>query len=83
MPQTREHLEILKLLDIKVGIIVINKIDLVDDDWLELVELDLQELVENTFLESAPIHKVSAMNNVGIEQLKTAIFEILPNSTKI
>ncbi len=78
MPQTREHLEILKLLDIKVGIIVINKIDLVDDDWLELVELDLQELVENTFLESAPIHKVSAINNIGIKELKTAILEIPP-----
>ncbi len=82
MPQTREHLEILKLLDIKIGIIVINKIDLVDDDWLELVELDLQELVENSFLESAPIHKVSAISNIGIEQLKTAILDIPPQIPK-
>ena len=67
MPQTREHFEILKLLDIKVGAIAINKVDLTDADWLELVELDIQELVEGSFLENSPIHKVSALNNIGID----------------
>ena len=70
MPQTREHFEILKLLDIKVGAVAINKVDLVDDDWLELVELDIQELVEGSFLENSPIYKVSALNNIGIHELK-------------
>ena len=70
MPQTREHFEILKLLDIKVGAIAINKVDLADDDWLELVELDIQELVEGSFLENSSIYKVSALNNIGIDELK-------------
>ena len=76
MPQTREHFEILKLLDVKVGLIVINKIDLVDNDWLDLVELDIQELIEGSFFENSPIHKVSALNNIGIDELKDDLVEI-------
>ena len=76
MPQTREHFEILKLLDIKVGTIVINKVDLADADWLELVELDVQELVEGSFLENSPIHKVSALNNIGIDELKNELIQM-------
>ena len=77
MPQTREHFEILKLLDIKVGVIAINKVDLVDDDWLELVELDIQELVEGSFLENCAIHKVSAIHNMGIDELKDELIQIV------
>ena len=55
MPQTREHFQILKLLGIKSGIIVINKIDLVDSEWLDLVELEIKDFVEDTFLSSANI----------------------------
>ena len=76
MPQTREHFEILKLLDIKVGAIAINKVDLADNDWLELVELDIQELVEGSFLENSPIHKVSALNNLGIDGLKNELIKM-------
>ncbi len=76
MPQTREHFEILKLLDIKVGAIAINKVDLTDADWLELVELDIQELVEGSFLENSPIHKVSALNNIGIDALKNELTQM-------
>ena len=76
MPQTREHFEILKLLDVKVGLIVINKIDLVDNDWLDLVELDIQELIEGSFFENSSIHKVSALNNIGIDELKDDLVEI-------
>ena len=76
MPQTREHFEILKLLDIKVGAIAINKVDLTDADWLELVELDIQELVEGSFLENSPIHKVSALNNIGIDELKNELIQM-------
>ncbi|MBC8311686.1 MAG: selenocysteine-specific translation elongation factor, partial [Candidatus Marinimicrobia bacterium] len=76
MPQTREHFEILKLLDIKIGAIAINKVDLADDDWLELVELDVQELVEGSFLENAPIHKVSALNNMGMDELKNELIQL-------
>jgi len=76
MPQTREHFEILKLLDIKVGAIAINKVDLVDDDWLELVELDIQELVEDSFLENSIIHKVSALNKIGTDELKNELIQM-------
>ena len=82
MPQTREHFEILKLLDIKVGAIAINKVDLTDTDWLELVELDIQELVEGSFLENSPIHKVSALNNIGIDELKNELIQMAEDIPK-
>ncbi len=76
MPQTIEHLEILNLLQIKHGIIVLNKIDMVDDEWLELVEEEIHELVKGTFLEQAPIMRVSSIHHTGIPQLTEKIFEL-------
>lgn len=73
MPQTREHFEICRLLETKSGLIVLTKTDLVDDELLELVKLDAAELVENSFLEDAPVIAVSAKNGAGIEQLKSAL----------
>ncbi|MCL6466287.1 MAG: GTP-binding protein [candidate division WOR-3 bacterium] len=66
MPQTREHFEICRLLGIKKGLVVLNKIDLVDKDWLEMVRLDVQELVRGSFLEGAPVVAVSARTGAGI-----------------
>jgi selenocysteine-specific elongation factor len=80
MPQTREHLDILQLLQIKEGLIVLTKIDLVDDpDWLELVESDVRNLVRSTFLADAPILKVSAMTGIGMIELGIAIDKMLAN----
>ena len=76
MPQTREHLEILNLLDIPLGIVAINKIDLADKDWLELVELDIGELLQGSFMEDAPILKVSAETGDGVDQLKTTLLDL-------
>ena len=70
MPQTIEHFEILNLLNITDGCIVINKIDKVDEDWLELVELEIQGLVKKSFLEDKKIHKVSTLTNQGISEFK-------------
>ena len=70
MPQTREHFEICRLLEIKTGLIVLTKKDLVDNELLEFAELDVSELVENSFLENAPIIAVSAKTGEGIEKLK-------------
>ena len=70
MPQTREHFEICRLLQIKTGLIVLTKKDLVDEELLELVNLDASELVKNSFLENAPMIAVSAKTGEGIEQLK-------------
>lgn len=73
MPQTEEHLEILRLLDIKHGIVVLTKTDLVDEEWLELVEETVRESVAGTFFEQSPIYKVSAYKGEGIDELRQAI----------
>ena len=54
-PQTREHLEILRLLDIPAGVIALTKCDVADDEWVDLVSQEVRDLVAGTFLESAPI----------------------------
>ncbi len=74
MPQTREHLAILDLLEIRGGIIALTKIDLVDDpDWLELVQLDIVENLQNTVLEDAQIIPVSAITGENIDTLLATI----------
>ena len=73
MPQTREHFEICRLLETKQGLIVLTKSDLVDEEFLELVKLDVAELVENSFLEDAPVIAVSAKTSDGIDDLKEVI----------
>lgn len=73
MPQTREHLGILRLLSIQAGIVVITKCDLVEQDWLELVREDVKKAVEGTFLEKAPIVCVSSHTGEGLPELKQEI----------
>lgn len=73
MPQTQEHLDILNLLQVKRGIVVLNKIDKVDEEWLELVEEEIQETIAGTVLDSAPIVRTSALENIGIDTLKEQI----------
>lgn len=69
MPQTLEHLYILDILGTKKGFIVLTKCDLVDDNWLELVEEDIKEEVKGTFLENSPIVKVSSVTRKGIDKV--------------
>lgn len=69
MPQTREHVDILHLLGIEKSIIVLNKCDLVDEEWLELVEEEVKEELEGTFLENAPVAKVSSATGQGLDEL--------------
>jgi selenocysteine-specific elongation factor len=73
MPQTREHLDILSLLDIRQGVLAITKIDLVDPDWLDLVEEDLRETVKGTRFETVPCYRVSSHTGEGIEALRQAL----------
>lgn len=86
MPQTREHLQILELLNIPRGIVVITKIDLVEEEWRELVEEEVREKLTGTFLEEAPLCAVSAVTGEGISGLKQLIDrvtgEIPPRDTK-
>lgn len=76
MPQSQEHLDILKLLRIKSGVIVLTKVDLVKEDWLKLMEEDIKLKVKNSFLENSPIIKVSSTGNVGLEELKQTLMEM-------
>lgn len=69
MPQTREHFEILQVLNVKEGIIVLTKTDMVDEDWLQMVEDDIRNEFKGTFLQNAPIHRVSSKTHSGIDEL--------------
>ncbi len=68
MPQTREHLDICKLLGIKHGLVVLTKIDMVDEEWLELVTDDVQSFLRDSFLEDAPIVPVSSLTGKGLPE---------------
>jgi len=78
MPQTEEHFQIVDLLDIKYGIIAITKIDLVDQARLNIVEKQIKERLKNTVLFDAPVVKVSTIKNIGIDQIKSAIQDLIP-----
>ena len=73
MPQTREHLDIIQLLQVKKGIAVITKCDLVDEEWLEMVCEEVENFLKGTVLEGAPVIKVSAVTGQGIPELLEAI----------
>jgi selenocysteine-specific elongation factor len=79
MPQTREHLSILDILQIQGGVVVLTKIDMIDDsdggrsDWLDLVEDDVRKVLHGTVLGEAPILRVSARTGEGIPELLKAV----------
>lgn len=73
MPQTIEHLDVLKLLGVEKGIIVITKIDKTEKDYVAIVEEDIKNLVAGSFLQDAPVCKVSTITNEGLEELKETI----------
>jgi selenocysteine-specific elongation factor len=84
MPQTTEHLDILKLLELKQGIIVLTKRDLVDAEHLEMVTEEIRDFVAGTFLEKVPIIPVSNTTGEGIDILKKTIDNLIPElETKI
>ena len=69
MPQTVEHLAILDLLGIKKGFVVLTKSDLVDEEWIELVEDEIKEEIKDTFLKNSPILRVSSKTGKGIKEI--------------
>jgi len=77
MPQTREHLQILQLLQVPRGILVLTKCDLAEDDWVDIVEEEVRETLEGTFLAKAPCCRVSAFTGDGIDTLKETIGQML------
>ena len=76
MPQTREHFDICRLLDVRKGLVVITKTDLVDDELLPLVRAEAEELAAGSFLEAAPIVNVSARTGKGLDELRAALRQI-------
>ena len=81
MPQTREHLEIIDLLDVRRGVVVLSKVDLVDAPWLALVRSEVLETLEGTSLSDAPVVPFSAVSGEGKAHLLTALdalFEATP-----
>lgn len=77
MPQTKEHLEICSFLGIPKGLIALTKIDLVDEEWLEMVKEDVQNFLKGSFLESSPIIPLSVKTGEGLEDLISQIQEMV------
>ena len=75
-PQTREHFEICRLLQVPAGLVVLTKADLVDEEMLDLVALDVRELVAGSFLAAAPIVPVSARSGQGLAALRSALVSL-------
>ena len=81
MPQTKEHLSILNLLQIKRCLVAVTKSELVDADWLDLVQIEIDELLSATCLENSPIIPISSQTGDGIPQLISNIINELKRST--
>ena len=76
MPQTKEHMDILHLLGTQKCIVVLNKMDLVDPEWLELMEEEVRDQLQDTFLKDAPVVKVSAVTGEGLKELTDEIVKM-------
>ncbi len=81
MPQSQEHFEIIRLLGVKTGFVVVNKIDLAEADWLEILKQDISERVKGSCLDGAPIFCVSAQTGAGFDLLAAHLHE-LPRSVQ-
>lgn len=76
MPQSEEHFQIIRMLGVKSGLIVINKIDLVEPDWLSLLHDEIKQKVSGSVLEKAPIFEVSAITGAGFDLLENYLMTI-------
>ena len=82
MPQTKEHLAILDLLEVDLGIVALTKVDLVNEkEWLDLVKDDVERILQNTSLSKSPIVPVSAKTKIGLDDLKNELAAVLRNSS--
>lgn len=77
MPQTVEHFEICRLMGVQQGIIIVTKKDLVDPEWLEMVNEEIIDFCSGSFLEGAPLINVSSTSGEGIEQVRGEIDNIV------
>ncbi|MEN6348472.1 MAG: selenocysteine-specific translation elongation factor [Syntrophomonas sp.] len=82
MPQTREHMDIIELLGVSNGVVAITKKDLVDEEWLMLVEEEIREYIDKTILKGSPLIPVSAVTGEGIKELLGTIEKIAEEVTE-
>jgi len=80
MPQTREHLAILDILQIRQGIVVITKTDTVDEELVELVKAEVEDFLEGTSFQGCPMVGVSAYTGDGLDELKSVLDQVLDNT---
>ncbi len=80
MPQSREHLDVLRLLGVERGVVVINKADLVEEEWLDLVAEEVREFVRGSFLAEAEIFRVSALSGRGIDLLRQRLLAMVEDT---
>ncbi|MEZ6120608.1 MAG: selenocysteine-specific translation elongation factor [Pirellulaceae bacterium] len=71
--QTTEHLDVLRILDLPAGVIAMTKCDVADQDWMDLVEDEIRELVQDTFLKDAPLVRTSSHTGQGLDELRSAL----------
>ena len=76
-PQSEEHLRILELVGLRHGLVAMTKVDAVDDEWRELQEMDVRDHLAGTFLADAPIIGVSAVTGAGLDDMRTALAELV------
>jgi selenocysteine-specific elongation factor len=81
MPQTREHFEICRLLGVRQGLVILTKIDMVDPEWLDMVEEEVREFCVGSFLEGAPIIRVSSVTGAGIDEVRRVLNEFVESQT--
>ena len=81
--QTREHLDILRMLDLKAGLIALTKCDLVESDWLDLVEQEVRQFVRGTVLEDSPIVRTSVLTGHGLDELRRGLESIAGRAEQV
>lgn len=82
MPQTREHMDIIELLGVDQGVVVLTKKDMVDEEWLLLMEEEIQEYIEQSILKGAPVLSVSSLTGEGLPELLQAIVEVADKTSE-
>ena len=82
-PQTREHFDILRLLNLRAGVIALTKCDLVDPDWIALVEEEIRGFVSGSFLEAAPLVRTSTATGAGLDQLRNELAEAAATAARL
>jgi len=80
MPQTREHFEICRLLGVKKGLVIVTKRDMVEPDWLTMVQDEIREFLAGSFLDGAPLIPVSSITGEGIEAVREAMDRLVRES---